>query len=163
MQSLGTSRRLAALAVAALALTASACKDSTGNDDHDEPDVETMRLTIAGQAPLTVSANGTVTGTLSIPMGVATTITAEFLDHDGDVITDLDADEFELSVNAGAGITFARTGAFTGTLTGGVEGTVNVLFGLFHIDEGHNDFGPFAVPITVAAMTVAAQAAMGGR
>lgn len=108
-----------------------------------------MRITLANGTSVTVSETGTVTGTLTLSAGAATTVTVTFLDDAGAVVTDLPATEYQASVSPNAGITFARTGAFTGTLQGTTAGTVTVRFGLFHIDEQHDDFGPFPVPVTI--------------
>lgn len=140
-------RPLVALATVTLAL--GACKDSTGLDDHGE-DVHALRITLANGTAVTVGETGTVTGTLTIPRGVTTPFTVTFLDDAGAVVTDLPANEFQASVSPGAGITFVRTGAFTGTLQGAAAGTVSVRFGLFHIEESHDDFGPFPVSVTIA-------------
>ncbi|MGA0920365.1 MAG: hypothetical protein ACO327_00085 [Gemmatimonadaceae bacterium] len=145
-------RRLRPLvAIATLTLGLGACKDSTGPDDHGHAEeVHAMRITLADGTAVTVGETGTVTGTLTIPSGVATAFTVTFLDDDGAVVTDLPASEYQASVSPNAGITFARTGAFTGTLQGATAGTVTVRFGLFHIEENHDDFGPFSVPVTIA-------------
>ena len=108
-----------------------------------------MRIALANGTSVTVSETGTVTGTLTLSAGAATTVTVTFLDDAGAVVTDLPATEYQASVSPNAGITFARTGAFTGTLQGTTAGTVTVRFGLFHIDEQHDDFGPFPVPVTI--------------
>jgi hypothetical protein len=141
------SSRPLALALLALTLGATACKDNVSPEP--EPEIETMRITPAGSAPVTVSSSGVVTGTFSIAAGVAKSFTVEFLNAAGDpdpLVTDA---EFEASVTPAAGITFARTSAFAGTLTGANAGTVSVQFGLFHLAEQHNDFGPFAVNVTI--------------
>ena len=76
-----TSRRLRQLvAVATLALGLGACKDSTGLDDAHGEEVHAMKVTLANGTSVTVSETGTVTGTLTIPAGVATTFTVTFLD-----------------------------------------------------------------------------------
>ncbi|MBM3899712.1 MAG: hypothetical protein FJ362_06105 [Gemmatimonadetes bacterium] len=145
-------RRLRPLMVlAALTLGLGACKDSTGPDDHGHAEeVHAMRITLANGTSVTVGETGTVTGTLTIPRGVATAFTVTFLDDDGVVVDDLKATEFQASVSPNAGITFVRTGAFTGTLQGATAGTVIVRFGLFHVPHSHHDFGPFPVPVTIA-------------
>lgn len=142
-------RRFAALAIAAATLAAGACKDSTGPDDF-EPDVHVMRLTIAAQTPVTVSSTGVQTGTLTIARGVATTVTVAFLNAAGADVLGTHAGDFQASVAPAAGITFVRTGAYTGTLTGASAGVVAVRFGLFHIANAHDDFGPFPVNVTVS-------------
>lgn len=138
------------VAVATLALGLGACKDSTGLDDEHGEEVHAMKITLANGTSVTVSETGTVTGTLTIPSGVASAFTVTFLDDAGAVVDDLPASEYQASVAPNAGITFARTGAFAGTLQGATAGTVTVRFGLFHIEESHDDFGPFSVPVTIA-------------
>ena len=143
-------RRLRPLvALAALTLGLGACTDSTGLDEHGE-EVHAMKITLANGTSVTVSETGAVTGTLTISAGPATTFTVTFLDDAGAVVTDLPAAEYQASVSPNACITFARTGAFTGTLQGATAGTVTVRFGLFHVPESHDDFGPFPVPVTIA-------------
>jgi hypothetical protein len=144
-----TRRRFAALAVAALALSAGACKDSTSPEA--EPEVVTMRITPAGGAAVTVNSVGAVSGTLTVPAAGSRAFTVEFLNAAGQPDPVVDGSTFQVSVTPGAGITFARTGPFAGTLTAGAAGTVAVQFGLLHIEENHNDFGPFTVNVTVAA------------
>jgi hypothetical protein len=137
-----------ALTSIAAGLVLVGCEPST--EVHDEPEVSVMRITIAGQAPVTVSSSGVASGTLALVNGVATAFTVEFLD---DAMADAlgeHADEFEASVTPAAGITFARTGSYAGTLTGTVDGPITVAFGLFHPEEAHNDFGPFNVTFNVA-------------
>ncbi len=143
-------RRLRPLvALAALTLGLGACKDSTGLDEHGE-EVHAMKVTLANGSSVTVSETGAVTGTLTMSAGTATPLTVTFLDDAGAVVTDLPAAEYQASVSPNAGITFARTGAFTGMLQGATAGTVTVRFGLFHVPESHDDFGPFPVPVTIA-------------
>ena len=149
-------RRAAAAAVLALALFGAACSDSTGTDDDEhEPEVATMRLTI-GNSTVNVSANGTVTGgPLVIPRGATTPITASFLKADGTPDPKVTASEFRLQVTLSTGvtgITFANAtpnglnGSFTttATATGG-----QIRFALLHIEENHEDFGPFPVTVQV--------------
>ncbi len=145
--SLRSRRRFTAVAAAVLALSAGACKDSVSPEE--EPEVVSMRITAAGGALITVSSTGVVTGTLTVPSGGTRTFTVEFLNAAGQPDPVVDGSTFQVSVAPAAGITFARTGPFTGTLTGGAAGTVAVQFGLLHIEENHNDFGPFTVNVTV--------------
>lgn len=148
MHVIRSSRRAAALVFAAVALSTTACSD---DHDHDEPEVESMRLTIAGQAPITISSTGVQSGTLNIVQGSATTITVEFLDAaNANAITD-HVEDFQAQVTpaAGSGLTFARTGAFSGTLTGTLTGSRTVALALLHIEENHEDFGPFNVNFNV--------------
>lgn len=150
MQIVRSSRRAATLVLAAFALSASACSNK---EDHAEPEVEAMRVTIAGQSPITISATGVQSGTLNLVQGAATTITVEFLDAaNANALID-HADEFQVQVNpaVGSGLTFARTGAFAGTLTGTIAGSRTVALALLHIAENHEDFGPFNVNFNVTA------------
>lgn len=142
-----TRRRFAALAVAALALSAGGCKDSTSLEE--EPEVATMRITPAGGAAVTVNSTGAVTGTLTVPAAGSRAFTVEFLNAAGQPDPLVDGSTFQVSVAPAAGISFTRTGPFAGTLTAGAAGTVAVQFGLLHIEENHNDFGPFTVNVTV--------------
>lgn len=144
-------RRFAALAVAAVALSAAACKEDAG---HHGAEVDFMRITIAGQPAVTVNSTGTASGTLSITQGMATTFTVEFLDATMQDALGDEADEFQANVSPGAGITFARTGAFTGTLTGAAPGTVAVSFAMFHLADSEEEFGPFSVDVTVTSPPV---------
>jgi hypothetical protein len=150
MSTVRISRRFAALVVAALSLSAAACKDDA--DHHAE--VDFMRITIAGQPAVTVNSTGTPSGTLTITQGMAATFTVEFLDATMQDALGDDADEFQVNVAPEAGITFARTGAFTGTLTGAAPGTVAVSFAMFHLEDGEEEFGPFDVDVVVASPPV---------
>ena len=147
-----SARRFAALAVATLALGLSACSD----DDHGhEVEVDFMRITVGAQE-VTVNSTGAVTGgTLSLSQNVATDVSVEFLDAAMADALEEHADDFQVTITPGAGITFARTGPFAGTLTGTSVGVVSVSFSLLHIEEAHEDFGPFPVNITVNAPPVA--------
>jgi hypothetical protein len=136
------------IAVSTLVLGLAACKDSTGPGEA-EPEVATMRITLASGASATVNASGTVSGSLTIPAGTATGFTVEFLGASGAPDPLVTAAEFRASVTPATGITFTRSGNFEGTLRGDAAGTVTVRFGLLHIKENHNDFGPFPVPVTV--------------
>jgi hypothetical protein len=134
-----------------------ACDDDDPVTPEPEPEVATMRIT-AGAQTISVDGTGAVTGgPLAIPSGGAITISASFLRDDGTpdpLVTDAD---FRLEVTdptigspPPSVATFARTGGFTGTLTATQDGSAPMLFALLHIDEGHEDFGPFPITITVA-------------
>lgn len=139
------------IAVAALAGAAglSACDNKVTGPD--EPEVAAMRLTIAGQQTVTVRSSGT-SGTVQLVQGQAATITAVFLDASDQVIEEIQAAEFRLDVTPSAGITFARTGAFAGTLTaasGTTTGSLQV--SLFHIPANHTEFGPLTVNVIASS------------
>ncbi len=139
-------------AASTLVLGLAACKDNTGPEEA-EPEVVSMRITLASGATATVNASGTVTGTLTIPAGTATGFTIEFLNAAGAPDPLVTAAEFRASVTPATGITFTRTGNFAGTLRGDAAGTVSVRFGLLHIEENHDDFGPFPVSVSVTGAT----------
>jgi hypothetical protein len=137
----------------ALALSsASACGDDDPVEPDPEPEVATMRLTV-GATSVTISSNGTQSAPLTVNAG-ANTVTAAFLRADGSsepLVTDA---EFELQVEptTPANLTFARTSAFSGTLTisGLTSGqTTTAEMALFHKIEQHEDFGPFPVTLRV--------------
>ena len=136
-------RGLAASALVGLAFVAGCGND----DDHDhEPEVETMRVVIGGTTVNFTGATCTPSvNSVTIPTTGAT-VTATFLDHDGDLLT-LDANEFRLNVEPAG--RFTRSGAFGGTLRGGTPGTASISFALFHIEEQHTDFGPCSVSVVV--------------
>jgi hypothetical protein len=141
-----SSRLLAALVVAAVSLTTAACSET---DDHSHAEVDFMRISIAGQTPVVVNSVGVASGSLSISQGVATTVTVEFLDANQQEALGDEADEYQVNVTPGAGVTFARTGPFTGTLTGAAAGTVSVSFAMFHLVDQEEEFGPFSLNVTV--------------
>jgi hypothetical protein len=151
-------RRIAQLSLAASLVTLGGCSD---HHDHEDLAVEFMRLTIGGQT-VTVNARGQVSGgPVTIPAGVATSVTAEFLNASMAPEPAVNATDFQVSVTPNAGISFARTGAFTGTLTASSTGTIVVRFGLLHVTENHHDFGPFQVPVTVSQQAVTASSTHG--
>jgi hypothetical protein len=148
MWNIARHRRLSFITLFAAATAFVACGDSTAPDDHEELPHE-LRLTIGSQV-ITINDSGVVTGgPIMIPVG-STTITAVFLD-DEDAVMDLSADEYELRVVSDntAVASFNRTSAFAGTLVGGTAGQTILAFSLFHIEEQHEDFGPFDVTVVV--------------
>lgn len=142
-------RGIRALAVAIMVPALAACGSDDPVDDHE--DVEFMELTIGAQT-IRVATNGDITGgPVEIIAGNAVPVTAQFLDHDGEVIT-FEPGEYELrgqSVTPEI-ITFGKTGVFSGALTGTAAGNGVVTFQLFHLVENHEDFEQ-NVPITVLA------------
>ncbi len=138
-------RNLAKALLPALALGAVlSCSDSTGPDD--EPDVATMRVTI-GATPVSFTGGCTPSvASVTIP-AVGASVTGEFLRADGSPDPAVTAAEFQLRVIPEA--RFTRTGAFTGTLSGGTAGQAQVSFSLFHVEEQHDDFGPCSLTVIV--------------
>jgi hypothetical protein len=101
-----------------------------------------MRLTVGAQTIDVDAELGTVTGG-PIAIGAGNTaVSVQWLKDDGSPETIVNATDFELTVEPtnAAIVTFSRTGAFTGNLVGGTNGTTNVTFGLFHNGEGHHEF-----------------------
>lgn len=136
----------------ALVVGLTACKDSTSPDDDNEPNVTSMVLTFSNGQSATVTGVG-ATPSVRIPVG-ATAVTARFLTAAGSDDPVVTASVFRLEVSAPAGnVTFNRspTNGFSGTLTTTVATTtaVPVTFALLHIAEGHSDFGPLTVNISV--------------
>lgn len=143
-------RPIATALVLLPALALGACSSTT--DEQSEPEVSSMRLTIGAQT-ITVSETGTVTGgPIAITANGTVTVSAAFLRADGSADPVVTAAQFQLNADpADAGVvTFTRTGSFSGTLTGVSAGSTTIEFSLFHIAEGHEDFGPFPVPVEVS-------------
>lgn len=136
--------RTAALAVMVSALAA--CSDDPEGPDEHADEVAIIRLTIGTQV-FNITEGG-AQGGLTIPVG-SHPVTAVFLAADNDVLT-LGSD-FRLDFNTenSSVVTFTRTGALSGTLNGVAAGTAVVRVGLFHLEEGHYDFGTHPVNVTV--------------
>lgn len=133
-----------------LGLTVASCGSDPMAEEEDEPEVATMRLTVGSQS-IDVADDGTVTGgPISIPVG-STTVSAQFLLANGQPEPLVTADVFQLNVDSddASVASFSRGGAFNGTLVGAAAGNTILRFSLFHIEEGHEDFGPFPVPVQV--------------
>lgn len=149
MRQFRSARRFALLAASAMALAA--CSE----EEAHEVEVDFMRIT-AGAQTVTVNSTGAVTGgPIALNTGVARSISVAFLaaDMTSDALAE-HADEFQVSVTVPAGVTFTRTGPFAGTLTASAAGSYNVGFALLHIEENHEDFGPFNVAVSVTAAPV---------
>ncbi|MDA0330327.1 MAG: hypothetical protein O2958_15145 [Gemmatimonadetes bacterium] len=138
-----------ALLALTLSLAVTACGDDMGPEE-EEPEVATMRITVGAQS-IDVADDGTVTGgPISLSVG-STSISVQFLLANGQpepLVTDA---VFQVNVesdNAGV-VSFTRVGAFDGTLVAGAAGSTTVRLALFHIEEAHEDFGPFPVPVVV--------------
>ena len=139
-----------------------ACRDTT--DPEPEPEVASVRLTIGGTTLqiVTIATNpgcAVTGGPINLTVGQARTLAATFLNDAGDPDPVAnDAATFKLGGNEGQAdptptpgtITFSRTGAFTGTLTGSAATSGTVFLSLLHVEEGHEDWGPCSVPISVS-------------
>jgi hypothetical protein len=124
-----------------LALGAGDCGDDPIVEP--EPEVETMRLVVGSQT-INVQPNAACAvtgGPIAIGSG-NTAVSVQWLKADGTPETIVTATDFELAVTPAntAVVTFSRTGAFTGNLVGGTNGSTQVNFGLFHTGEGHLEF-----------------------
>lgn len=132
----------AALVLSTLALAA-ACDDDPTGDDHDEPEIEAVRLivTTGGTATTyTVTANGATPSPVQLRVGTST-VAAVALDQSGAAI-DLH-DEFELRMSGlPAGVTFTRTGALAGSITAPAATTTNAQVSaiMWHLEENHDDY-----------------------
>jgi hypothetical protein len=136
------------LAILALGLPAASCDDETAPEE--EPEVATMRLTVGAQT-VNVADDGTVTGGPIVIAQGNTAISAAFLRADGTADPLVTADVFRLDIESdNAGIaSFVRGGSFSGSLVGAAAGSTILRFSLFHLEEQHEDFGPFPVAVTV--------------
>jgi hypothetical protein len=131
-----------------LALGAWGCEDDPVVEDP-EPEVATMRLVIGSQTINVDAGTGAVTGgPIAIGSG-NTAVSVQWIKEDGTPETIVTAADFELLVEPAntAIVTFSRTGAFTGNLVGGANGSTTITFGLFHLEEGHEEF-EWPVPVT---------------
>jgi hypothetical protein len=135
--------------LALVVLAGSGCSESIRDDDEDEPQVASMRLTFNGTTTVTLTGAGG-TQSVTLPQG-PNTVTAVFLRQDGSPDPVAVSGVFRLEVTAVGPITFTRSGTnfFAGTLTIGAPlNSVGVQFSLYHIADDHHDFGPFTVNVT---------------
>lgn len=141
-------RRWLSAALPFFVLASAACNDDPTVPADPADDVVEIRLDVGLQEVRIV--DGTVTGgPIVLPVG-ATQITATFHDANGDAVT-LSADDYRLDIEivSAAVAAFTRTGAFQGTLTGIAAGNTTADVSLFHIEEGHEDVGPWTVSVIV--------------
>jgi hypothetical protein len=136
------------LAILAFGLPAASCGSST--EPEEEPEVAIMRLTVGAQT-VDVAEDGAVSGGPIVIAQGNTAISAAFLRADGTADPLVTADVFRLDAESdNAGIaSFVRGGSFNGSLVGAAAGSTILRFSLFHLEEQHEDFGPFPVAVTV--------------
>jgi hypothetical protein len=129
-------------------LALAACGDSS-SPVPGEPEIATMQL-IIGADTVNVADNGAVTGgPLVVALG-ANTLTARFLRANGQPDPLVDGATFRLDgATDDASIVTFTGNQLGGTITGVASGNASVAFSLFHLAEGHDDFGPFPVPVSV--------------
>lgn len=124
----------------------------TGSDEPlNEPLVARMVITIGELEYTATRETGGFGGQVAVvPLG-SFNFVASFFTADGSRETVVTSDDFEVRVARDAAgsalplpLTFERTGAFTGTITGLADGQeVSIYFRLHHKSLGHSDFGPY--------------------
>jgi hypothetical protein len=148
--------RYLTLALAAAALTGiSACNDSAAPEE--EPEVETLRLTVGAQVVEVNIGTGSCTG-CPLQLHNGAVVTAAFLNDEGDPDRIAVPGTFRLSVivptNA-AGLAFQvnQASLFSGTFsaTGTTSAPFNLVFELFHIEEDHDEFSRSVSVVVVDA------------
>ena len=158
-----TMAKSASIALAIALLTVAGCKDVS--DPEPEPEIESLQLMVFAPNPqtITVATNpgcAVTGGPITIPINTDVEISASFLNAAGQ--PDPIANNlliFRLSgSNTPTGaepaptpstIEWTRIAPFRGTLRGSVATIGSVQFSAFHLEEGHEDWGPCTVPITV--------------
>lgn len=140
--------RLTGLALA-VSITA-ACGSNELPDP--EPEIAKVVFSIDGVEAFTVGNGGVVTsGNTVIPIGVYQLRAAAF-DQDGNAIDEVADGIFELrgtNVNP-ATLEFTKGNALlTGSLSAKQGGTASIRLELWHIEENHEDWGPFTIPFIV--------------
>jgi hypothetical protein len=137
------------VAVLALLVVASSCGDST-EPEEDEPSVTQLRLTIGSTTKTFTGAAGE-DRSFTVARG-ANAVTARWLRVDGTDDPVATTATFTLRVVPSSGsITYtpSATQSFTGTLNVSAAVTnAPTTFALFHVAEGHEDFGPITINIT---------------
>lgn len=146
-------QRYARLAVAVLATAAFTACDDDPVEPEDEPDVQTLTLTV-GSSTITIDkTTGAASGPLVVPAGTST-VTAVWRKADGSLEDLITSDEFDLKIvpTNSANLSWTPSGAFGGTLTttGLTSGqTTTAAVSLFHKAAGHPDFGEFTITIQI--------------
>jgi hypothetical protein len=146
-------RLLSSFALAIFATSAVACSDDDPVEPEDEPEVQTLTLSV-GASTITINkTTGAPSGDLVVPAG-ASTVTAVWKRVDGSVESLITTAEFELRIvpTTSANLSWVPSGAFGGTLTtaglaSGQSTTAQV--SAFHLVEQHNDFGPYTFTVRV--------------
>jgi hypothetical protein len=145
-----TRRFLIALALLSLPAVPT-CKSKETDVEDMEASVSSVRLTVGSQT-ITINNTGTVIGgSITITRPTAAPINAVFLNAAGSQDPVAHGGNFQLNATPAdtSVLTFTRSSAFAGTLTGVAVGSTNLSVSLFHVTGGDNDFGPFAVRVVV--------------
>ncbi len=147
-------RRTARLAVAVLATGAfAACDDDPTTPAEEEPEVQTLTLSVGASTVTIDKSTGAASGPLLVPAGTST-VTAVWRKADGSIESLVTSDEFDLKIEpvTPANLAWTASGAFGGTLTttglsSGQSTTAQV--SLFHKAEQHSDYGPYVITIQI--------------
>lgn len=146
--------RGAALVLAAVA--AGACDDDVTGED-DEPEIQSVRLTVTPPNGAAATYSVTTTSNTAIPLRVGTSaVTAVALDANGQAITFDEPFQFRMVANVTGGdataqtplsgvLTFTPGANGTGTLTGTITATAvaaasTAWVRLVHVEEAHSDY-----------------------
>jgi hypothetical protein len=147
-------RRPLHLLVALLTLTAvAACSDDDPVAPEEEPEIQTVTLTVGASTVTIDKTTGAASGQLVVPAGTSTVV-AVWKKADGSIESIVTSDEFDLKFapTNPANLSWTASGAFGGTLTttGLTSGqTTTAGVSLFHKLEQHDDFGPFTITIRI--------------
>lgn len=133
--------RLAALAVLAAGLAG--CDNSSGPEQHAEPDVTGVRITV-GSSVVDLGAGGQ-TGTLSLRAGLASTATVRVLSGStDDPVVVADAADYEIRMTQGGTARFAQAGItypYSGTITpSSATGQAVYTVQVYSLDHAHAEF-----------------------
>lgn len=140
----------------ASALALGACDAGQTDPVNQEPEIAAMTIQVNGGVPFTADANGFNLQTLTLDNGTFTINSAEFRRANGEVEESIDVEDFRLAVAGDAGggplplgVTFTRSGPFSGSVSGIEEGqSLPVFISLYHIEPEHDDFGPFGLTVS---------------
>jgi hypothetical protein len=134
------------------AVLAGGCNENSGNAPIPEPDVATMRITVAGQA-VDVSSEGDVFGGPFLIGDGISDLTVVFLEPGGGPSDLVTPEEFRLDVLSGnTGVVSAtRVGPLEFDLNHVSDGVTELSVALVHVDPGHTEFGPFDIAIQADA------------
>ncbi len=147
-------RRSSRLAVAILGATAiAACNDDDPAAPEEEPEVQTLTLSVGASTITIDKTTGAASGQLVVPAGTSTVV-AVWRKVDGSLESLVTSDEFDLKIEpvTPANLAWTAAGAFGGTLTTtgltpGQSTTAQV--SLFHKAEQHSDYGPYIITIRI--------------
>jgi hypothetical protein len=140
-------RRLKLMALAATLLATASCESDLIPGLDGEPNVVAMRLSI-GLQTITINSSGNVTGgPIQLPLGSTLTVSATFLDPEGDPDPNVTQASFQLNVTSSGSVVFQRNNVnpFVGTLTAGSAGVSQTSFTLYNLETQEQVFGPWPV------------------